>query len=344
MKLIEAKKRVYAISPAFRAYLARTDRATRLPLAYDDLLRFTSAVALYDKHGEDTLWSTVGFDALDRAEIEKGLLEIYAILRAAGDTSAMEHLEVDRIDLCLYGNSKPFRIRILNSLNDNFDYFYVKAADASRVYGLELEDVLSPNRIGFLVDGGTLIEEHIYGIPGDMFIAKRMDRDLNEVRLAKEFVKFNERCFLRLLGDMHSANFVVDITVDFEENMYRLRAIDFDQQSHEPRKQVYLPQYFKENNPIIQLGIEHLTWESVRQYQREERALIHRRMRSSADRLSELLSSMEADELAPAEHVTTLGAELADHYGDMAFARARTMGTLVKLSLQSLEQGKEGMR
>src|SRR6185312_359267 len=101
-----------------------------------------------------------------------------------------------------------------------------------RLYGLELEHVLSPNRTYFLTSGDTLVEEHIYGIPGDHFIARYLAWNLNEVRLAKEFVKFNERCFLRLLGDMHAANFVVDITLDIEENMYRLRAIDFDQQSY----------------------------------------------------------------------------------------------------------------
>ena len=40
------------------------------------------------------------------------------------------------------GNSQPFRVRIVNQFNDNYDYFYVKRADASCVYGLELEHVL----------------------------------------------------------------------------------------------------------------------------------------------------------------------------------------------------------
>ena len=72
------------------------------------------------------------------------------------------------------------------------------------------------------------------GIPGEQFIRTRLnDIDLNKIRLTKEFVKFNERCFVRLLGDMNSSNFVIDITPDFEEISYRLRAIDFDQQSYE---------------------------------------------------------------------------------------------------------------
>ena len=71
--------------------------------------------------------------------------------------------------------------------------------------------------------------------------------DLNKVRVAKEFVKFNERCFLRLLGDMRGVNYVVDVTPDFEEVQYRVRPIDFDQQSHHWRKQVYMPQAFPQN-------------------------------------------------------------------------------------------------
>src|SRR5690606_28621350 len=108
--------------------------------------------------------------------------------------------------------------------------FYVKRADASRIYGLELEHILSPNRIDFLHDEDTLIEEHVSGIPGDVFCAEYLQHDrLDEVRVAKEFVKFNERCFLRLLGDMRSGNWVVDMTPDFDETVYRSRAIDFAQ-------------------------------------------------------------------------------------------------------------------
>ena len=67
--------------------------------------------------------------------------------------------------------------------------------------------MLSPNRINFIVDRDTLVEEHIVGVPGDQFILRHLDdKALNRVRLAKEFVKFNERTFARLLGDMHSSS------------------------------------------------------------------------------------------------------------------------------------------
>ena len=105
-------------------------------------------------------------------EIQEGLARTYALLKTAGDMSVMEHLYVDRIDYCTFGNSHPFRIKIVNEFNDNCDYFYVKKADASRIYGLELEHTLSPDRINYMVDKSTLVEEHIAGIPGDEFLKK----------------------------------------------------------------------------------------------------------------------------------------------------------------------------
>lgn len=342
--LISRKKRIYAACPAFADYLSQYDRALRLPVRYDDLMRYEQAIPLYDKAGRDTLWVSVLHSAQDQREVRDGLMQIYAQMKAGGEFDAFDHLVVDRVDLCTYGNTQPFRIRILNTLNDNFDYFYIKRADASRLYGLELENMLSPNVITFLYDRDTLVEEHISGIPGNMFIRSYLsDRHLDEVRLAKEFVKFNERCFLRLLGDMHSANFVIDITPDFEETTYRLRAIDFDQQSYEGNRRVYLPQYFKQNNPIIFLGIKCMSRETVRQYQLEERSLIRRRVKSSGTRLEDLLSVMAHDEIAPKENVRKLAAELAEHYGIDSFRRCRSMGELVYEHLATLERPHAGL-
>jgi hypothetical protein len=255
-------------------------------------------------------------------------------MRTEGDDTLIDHLFVDRVDLCVYGNTKPFRVRIVNKINDNFDYFYIKKADASRIYGLELEHLLSPNRLVYYVRGNSLIEEHIAGLPGDQFINHYLqDPLLNKTRLAKEFVKFNERCFVRLLGDMHSSNFVVDITPDFEEVVYRIRAIDFDQQCYEGNIKVYLPQYFKQNNPIIQMGINTITNKTTKQYQYEERSLIRTRIQSAQSKLNHLIESMCEEELAPKENVTTLGNQLAAHYKNDLFKGANSMGELVHMSL-----------
>lgn len=334
MAVISKKKKTFRITRRLRKYLKEHARNIELPIQYQDLLRYDNSIPLLDKKDQDTLWETVFYPQDDMKEIHHSLKKIYAILKADGDLSVMEHLFIDRIDLCVYGNTQPFRVRIVNRINDNFDYFYIKNADASRVYGLELEHMLSPNRISYFVHENTLIEEHIIGIPGDQFIKHHLsDPNLNEIRLAKEFVKFNERCFVRLLGDMHSSNFVVDITPDFEEVDYRIRAIDFDQQSYEGKKSIYMPQYFKQNNPLIELGIRCMTPETVKQYQKEERSLIATRFKTERGRVEELLKSMEKDKLAPKSHVISLRQELAKHYKDENFLNCDSMGAMVYYSL-----------
>jgi hypothetical protein len=334
MALISKKKIIYPIGAGLRRYLTQYGREVDIPIHYHELLRYTNSIALYDSKEQDTYWETVFYDQSDREEIHQNVKKIYALLKAGGDLSVMEHLYIDRIDLCVFGNTQPFRVRMVNRINDNFDYFYIKNADASRVYGLELEDLLSPNRISYLVHQNTLIEEHIAGIPGEKFMRLHMsDPNLNPIRLAKEFVKFNERCFVRLLGDMHSSNFVIDVTPDFEETHYRIRAIDFDQQCYESKKSIYLPQYFKENNAMIQLGMDVITPESMRQYQREERALIATRVKSSHTELEDILQTMERDQLAPQSHVDQLKNELAKHYQTKDFLKCSSMGEILRKSL-----------
>ena len=334
MALISKKKIIYPIGAGLRRYLTQYGREVNIPIHYHELLRYTNSIALYDSKEQDTYWETVFYEQSDREEIHQNVKKIYALLKAGGDLSVMEHLYIDRIDLCVYGNTQPFRVRMVNRINDNFDYFYIKNADASRVYGLELEDLLSPNRISYLVHQNTLIEEHIAGIPGEKFMRLHMsDPNLNPIRLAKEFVKFNERCFVRLLGDMHSSNFVIDVTPDFEETHYRIRAIDFDQQCYEGKKSIYLPQYFKENNSLIQLGMDVITPESMRQYQREERSLIATRVKSSHLELEDILQTMENDQLAPKSHVDQLKNELAKHYQSKDFLKCNSMGEILRKSL-----------
>ena len=336
MPKIDKKKDIYPVGEDLLGYLTNYNRTFDIPIKYEDLLDYEGGVALIDKNNEDTLWETVYYRSFDVENVHQNLKKVYALLKSHGDMSVIAHLFIDRIDICLYGNTKPFRIRIVNKINDNFDYFYIKRADASRIYGLELEHITSPNRISFLVEGKTLVEEHILGIPGDMFIKYHLKEDIHKVRLAKEFIKFNERCFVRLLGDMHCSNFVIDITPDFEEVSYRIKAIDFDQQSYEGRKVVYMPQYYKQNNPILNMGFDTLTPETVKQYQKEERSTIGYRLRAIRGRINKLLRVMEKEHIAPDKNVLQLKSELTEFYRDSAFMQCKTMGEIVRMSLQRL--------
>ncbi|RPD45443.1 hypothetical protein DNI29_18865 [Hymenobacter sediminis] len=334
MTLISKKKITYSIQAKLRHYLRDYDRETQLPVTYLELTRISGAFPLLDRKGRDTLWETVFYEPQALRELSEGLTQVYALLKTAGDLSFTDHLVADRIDYCRFGNSNPFRVRIVNQLNDNYDYFYVKRADASRVYGLELEHLLSPNSMNYLVHGDTLIEEHIAGIPGDDFIRDHLQRPhLNQVRIAKEFVKFNERCFARLLGDMRAYNYVIDVTPDFEDEQYRVRAIDFDQQCYEGKKNMYLPQFFKDNRAVVLLCSKLLEAETIRQYQTEERTLMARRARSERYRLKDLIDCLRQDEVSPPEKVAQLKAQLNRHHHTDQFTACRSMGDVVRLNL-----------
>lgn len=337
---IPSKKKVsIPVRPPLLRYLEKHGRSVDLPLQYEDLLRYTSSIPLLDLEGNDTLWETVYYEESEERDLFKGLTYIYALLKTDGDLDVLDHLTVSRVDYCTFGNTKPFRIRIINRLNDNYDHFYVKRSDASRVYGLELEELLSPNTIMFLLDRATLIEEHIVGIPGDDFLRRNLeDTTFNQIRMAKEFVKFNERCFVRLLGDMRSYNYIVAVTPDIEGSQFRLRAIDFDQQSYEGRKSFYLPQYFKENNPIIFLGIKHMAAEAVKQYQLEERSLIANRIKASRERVDHLFRIMMKDKLSDPAKVDQLKEELSYHHRNDVFQKCKTMGEIVVTNIQLLLQ------
>ena len=329
------KKIIYPVKEELRVYLKAHGREIKLPVSYRDLLRFNYSFPIIDKNGKDTLWEKVSYDMKEWEYIRNGLIRIYAILKTEGDLSFIKHLEVARIDYCTFGNSNPFRIRIVNKFNDNYDYYYIKQADASRIYGLELEHILSPNRITFLTNKETLVEEHIPGIPGDLFIRNQLkDPSTNLIRFAKEFVKFNERCFVRLLGDMRSYNFVVDITPDIEDYQYRIRAIDFDQQSYESRKNLYLPQFFKENLQLVELSRKFLNKDSIDQYQAEERTMMAFRMASTRIRIMDLLAIMSRDIISTPEKIIQLKSELAEHFQTTAFSKCKSMGQIVKVNLK----------
>lgn len=338
MATIRFKKPSYPVSQELHNYLQRTNREMDVPITYKDLLHYNSSVPLFDKKGKDTLWETLIYSESDRQFIHDCLRKIYAQLKVAGDVGVMEHLYIDRVDFCLYANTHPVRVRIVNKLNDLFDYFYIKQADASRIYGMELEHLLSPNKINYLVKNATLIEEHIQGIPGSAFIADFLPKqEFNPLRVAKEFVKFNERSLVQLLGDMRNDNFVVEVIPDFDELYFRLRAIDFDQHCYEGGVRIYMPQYFKENNPILNLGFKSMSRVLELQYQKEERTRILTRVKASSEQLTHLLASMKREILSSEENIAMLRFELSELYQDSRFLKSTSMGELLADSIAMLD-------
>lgn len=334
------KKPSFPVGSLLNSYLQSYNRTTKIPVFYDDLLRFSGSFVVYDHKEVDTLWIRCYYSDFEREDIDHSLKKVYMLLHSDGKADMLDFLSIDAIDYCTFGNSKPFRIKIRNILNDNFTYFYVKKADASRIYGLDFEHILSPHRINFLVYKDTLIEEHIAGIPGDVFIKDELEKcdSLAKNQIAKEFVKFNERCTLRLLGDMRSYNYVVIPTHDFDRVNYRIRAIDFDQQNFEGNLKVYRPQFFKENFKMVMLVADRLDEASIEQYRNEERSQVAKRLITSQRRFRTLIRCMIKDRVSTEENVKQLRNELVDFTKDSTFKRAKTMGHILKTALEFVKR------
>src|SRR4051794_7887270 len=103
------RKPSYPISPALRAYLAGHRRELELPVSYARLETFRESLPLFAAEGRDTLWETVIYGPDEMAQLKVDLKRTYALLKVDGDLSVMDHLYVDRVDYCSFGNSTPFR-------------------------------------------------------------------------------------------------------------------------------------------------------------------------------------------------------------------------------------------
>ena len=331
-KLMSKKKPFFPITKELNEYLSLYNRNLKIPIFYEDLKRFSGSFVVYNKNDKDTLWVRVFYSEHEREDIDLSLKKVYNLLHSDGNESNIDFLNIDAIDYCTFGNSKPFRIKIRNKLNDNFTYFYVKKADASRVYGLELENLLSPYNLNFLINQDTLIEEHVAGIPGDEFYEEHLINCNNSEKsqIAKEFVKFNERCMIRLLGDMRSYNYVIIPTHDFDQVVYKIRAIDFDQQCFEGNLKVYRPQFFKENKKVMNLVKDKLDSKSVDQYKIEERSIIAKRILSSENRTKEILKCMMSDNISTKENVNILSKQVFSLTRDKNFNNVINMGEILR--------------
>lgn len=329
------QKEIYPISNSLQQYLVKYRRDIELPINYSELFHYRYTNAIKDKNGKPTHWENVIYEEQLLAELKPKLIAVFGLLYKLS-RQEMEVLDIGAIDFCEYANSMPFRIAIINKQNNQGDFFYIKSADASRIYGLELEQLLSPNKIVFYYHQNTLVETHIDGIPGDLFVDEINNLPIAEqAQLAGEFVRFNERCFARLLGDMRSYNFVV---MKDEWQQWRIKAIDFDQQCYEGRMNLYLPQFYKENYQYVQLVINLLGNEKIETARREERAILAKLAASNRRRLAELLQVMHTEEISENYKILSLRKELATAFHTSRYSNCKTMGSIVKQQLKQLLQ------
>ena len=328
------QKEVYPVSTPLRQYLEHYGYSKPLPLHYPELLHYEYTNALKDATGKHTHWERVVYKADFFRQLEPRLLQLYSWL--TGTDKIPEGLRVTAVDFCEFANSMPFRIHLQYSHAQTVTNtcFYIKNADASRVAGLLLETLLTENPVRFLCHQHTLVETHIDGQPGDECItgAQQLSKKEQE-QLARAFVRFNESCFTRLLGDMRSYNFVV-VRNSHPLHPFQLRAIDFDQQCYEGRLHLYLPQYYKENLGFVELVKQRLSLEETEALRMEERRYMAGLSVRRSRPLYALLRALEKDELSENYKVLALARGLNQYHHTHRFNLCRSMGALVKQQLK----------
>ncbi|MCW3089151.1 MAG: hypothetical protein JWP81_220 [Ferruginibacter sp.] len=330
------QKDIFPVNDAFRQYLQHFGRTAELPLLYSELTNYSYADSLKDKKGKWTHWENAVYEPAQLKFLKVALIDTYTALKK--ERVFGKQFDIERIDFCEYGNSIPFRIKIIEE-NGQYDFFYVKQADASRIYGLELEHLLTQNPINFLVYKDTLVEEHIEGIPGDTFLEQNLLlTDEDKIAVAKAFVQFNESCFVRLLGDMRSYNFVINVIPSSEGNHYRIRAIDFDQQCYEGKKTVYFPQFYKENGEYVDLVLHNLSLVEIQRHQQMEFTTMAAKIISHRRQLMELVNSMVNDDISENYKIHILRKELNDHFNTTRFTACKTMGSILKQQMKQVLQ------
>src|SRR5690606_26426699 len=149
-------------------------------------------------------------------------------------------------------------------------------------------------------------------------------------------VKFNERCMITLLGDMRAYNFVMQITPDFDDFQFRIRAIDFDQQFYEGNPKGYMPQFFKDNLPYVQRRMDHPTATPGTQYHQEQRSSIVDRVRSERHRIAALRDVSSTEELSTEAHVNQLKKGYAEYYQNDHYFNCCTMTDIIELNVKNV--------
>jgi hypothetical protein len=142
---------------------------------------------------------------------------------------------------------------------------------------------------------------------------------------------------------MRSYNYVIVPTHDFDQVQFRIRAIDFDQQSYEGRVKVYMPQFLKENGKFVEMVHNNLREESIQQYKIEERSAISKRIIRVQDRINFLLECMSEDEISSEEKVKRLRKDLFDYTKDKRFKTCKNMGAILRVAFDFVVRNYENV-
>lgn len=323
------QKEVFEVSTSLQQYLNKYGRDIALPVAYNDLLHYQYTNAIKDKNGKYTHWENVVYAPNVLLQLHKKLVHTYQLLTQIDDNDII----IAAIDFCEFANSMPYRITVLHRHTKIMSWYYIKMADASRLYGLELEHLLTINPINFFYHKNTLIEAHIEGIPGDDFIVQLPNLTaIEKLQVAQAFILFNEQCFARLLGDMRSYNFVV---IKNNGN-YTFRPIDFDQQCYEGKLALYFAHFYKENIAYFHLVHSMLTANEIEQLRQIARKNMAAQALLHTTQLTHLLQVLLPDKITDGYKIIALKTALNNYCNTLAFTPCKTMGAILQQLLTQL--------
>lgn len=281
------QKPILGITPSVQAYLERVGRYQALPIVYQDLLQYRFTDAVRDENGKLTHWERLSFTPEYASTLYPRLWSAIRLL----DPLTAEGASIGVVDICEYGNSNPFRIQ-LKLANGSDRWYFLKQADSSRIFGLELAHLVGTEKLHYLVHDQTVLESAIEGTPGDQFLRQwlpGLDRD-ERLSLAEGFVRFCQQCYWTLLGDMRNYNWVVRL----DGESPRFLPIDFDQQLHEGFPPFYSPSYFRENLGWVELVEETLLPDRIRDIEKQEQQRLVHALSSHGGRIEQLMDAFQA--------------------------------------------------
>jgi len=132
---------------------------------------------------------------------------------------------------------------------------------------------------------------------------------------------------------MRSYNFVVLKNGD-SARPFTIKAIDFDQQCYEGKLNLYLPQFYKENYPYVQLATAFLGDDAIDTIRITERKAMAGHYARNFSQITALLKVMQEEELSEQYKVVSLRKELNKYHHTSIFNHCKTMGSLVKQQLE----------
>jgi len=326
------QKEKYFPGPALQHYLLQQNRTASLGFCYADLQDYRYTDSLKDDRGKHTHWERVVYHSDRNSALHPRLVSAYFSLceKAGIRITDPGGLQITAIDFCEYANSMPFRIT-LTDRSGKSDSFFVKQADASRIYGLELEHLLSHPDISFICMGDTLVEQEITGVFADTYLQGSGQLPQSEKRqAARAFAAFNLRCFVRLLGDMRSYNFVLQKS---GEAQLFFRAIDFDQQTYEGNTALYFSHAYSENQTLVNWVQELLPEDEIVSIEQDAITAMRRSAAEHPGRLLRLLEIISSDEITEHYKFLQLRNGLVHYHRSDAFAKCSTMGGLLRQQL-----------